>query len=320
MSSIDNFDPTWLRLELLRRVSRASQEAVNRAREVSEPAPAGSWKFEFPTSWRAVVTHLQHHARKTLDDVKMCVFLQFPKDSPFRNHDIERLYQQHCFQQWTPCFDWSSVAPLQMLLWDLAVNPSYRAPMVFHFYIAFVVLAVVHQAFFLACHGNLRHWRLSRGAVLCTLLIGRGVACLPPLLPGVGKSTEHLQAATSLAGLGMTNLLAVLALHMHTLDALILCTLQGIAGTVWSCFVLTLPFMDLCHTLLVSHTLVVCICIRVKYEQECAERLTFDQELLMNRGALLRTSDGLSRQCPTSDFNLGLRLLRQARCCDSLNF
>ena len=100
----------------------------------------------------------------------------------------------------TPCFDWSSVAPLQMLLWDLAVNPSYRAPMVFHFYIAFVVLAVVHQAFFLACHGNLRHWRLSRGAVLCTLLIGRGVACLPPLLPGVGKSTEHLQAATSLAG------------------------------------------------------------------------------------------------------------------------
>jgi hypothetical protein len=268
----------------------------------------------------------REHVRQNLDglllDAKLSVFLQFPGTSLFRNPSFEELYQRHHMQQWSPRLEWASVALVQMLIWDLFSNPQYRLTSVVHFYIAFTALVTLHAALFTALRGAPYWWRISRGVLLCGLLVGRGVVCHPLLLSELPETEAQrtaitVHAATSLIGIGMTNLSGVLALQLHTLDTLLLCIANGIA---WFWVTLTMPSGEGWQTLVAGHSLVAFVCIWQQHEQERFERSRFEEELLMERGMLLRSSDCLVRQGTEADFSASMRLLRRARVVEHIHF
>jgi len=253
------------------------------------------------------------------------VFLSFPAGSAFRDEGVEELYQHHYMQQWCPRLDWSGLALVPMFVWDVAANPQYRFTLVFRFYLFFVALVVLHKMFFLASRGKPTSWRLSRGALLCSFLLGRGLVCHPPFADTfpedqILKSTGHVRGATSLIGLSMTNYCAVLALQLHTLDTLMLCLTHGLACTSWAWLALRVPSGDVWQTLLAGHFLmasqIACACIWHQHEQERFERGNFEQELLMERGMLVRSSDCVVRQGTEDDFSIGMRVLYRARCAE----
>jgi len=273
-----------------------------------ECSPSGPLRL-LRNSWRSVEEYIQ-----------ITTFLAFTNESLFRDPCIEELYQRHHMQQWAPRLDWSAVAFLQMLLWDLVANPPHRMYLVLRFHGAFIALVLVHKAVFLALRGRPFKWRKSRGALLCSFLLGRGLVCHPLLASAFpigtsedAKDSHGVRVATSLIGLGMTNLSAVLALQLHTLDTLLLCAAHGVACLCWAMLALHIPSGDAWHTLIAGHSLVACVCVWQQHEQERFDRCSFEQELLMERGLLLRSSDNLARQTSQTDFGMGVQFLSRAR-------
>lgn len=267
-----------------------------------------------------------------VQNVKIFVYLGFPQESLFLDPCVEELYQRHHMQHWSPRVDWSAVALLQMLLWDVAANPPYRLSLVLHFYGCFAASVALHRLLFLATRDRPWRWRATRGVLLCGFLLGRGVVCHPLLSepPTLGASTSAaaeaeesirgVRAASSLIGLGMTNLSAVLGLQLHTFDTLLLCVAHNLACTCWAILALHMPLGGSWHMLVTGHSLVACVCIWQQHEQERYDRSSFEQEMLMERGILLRSSDCIVRQGAQADFPACMRLLFWARCAEHLNF
>ncbi|CAE8649096.1 unnamed protein product, partial [Polarella glacialis] len=173
-------------------------------------------------------------------------------------------------------------AVLQMLIWDLAANPSHRLRLILYFYVTFVVLVGMHKCTSFALRGQPIHVRIGRGVLLCSFFLGRGLVCQPMLVTAppddhVTRSVQSLKMASSLTGLGMTNLSAVLALQLHTFDTLLLCTAHFIACGVWAAVALQVPSGDTLHTLIVAHSLVACVCVWQQHEQERFDRVSFEQ-------------------------------------------
>eukprot|EP00747_Dinoflagellata_sp_TGD_P220121 gnl/TRDRNA2_/TRDRNA2_92133_c0_seq1.p1 gnl/TRDRNA2_/TRDRNA2_92133_c0~~gnl/TRDRNA2_/TRDRNA2_92133_c0_seq1.p1 ORF type:complete len:430 (-),score=70.88 gnl/TRDRNA2_/TRDRNA2_92133_c0_seq1:180-1469(-) len=300
------------------RGASSSQESSATAAEPVQPQ----------TCLAGVREYLQTQVTRMIHDAKVSLFLSFPRDSLFKDPGVEELYQRHHMQHWSPRLDWSGVALVQMLIWDLAANPSYRISLVIRFYVAFVVMVLIHKVVFVAVRGRPRHWSMSRRLLLCGFLLGRGLACHPLLADAVPdeqnqavqqmQAAHHVRAATSLIGLGMTNLSAVLALQLHTLDTLVLCLTHGVACVWWAWLALRVPSGDAWPTLLAGHSLVACVCVWQQHEQERFERANFEQELLVARGMLLRSSDGLVRKSTEAEFNFNMHLLHRARCAEHL--
>eukprot|EP00927_Polykrikos_kofoidii_P079633 TRINITY_DN76427_c0_g1_i1.p1 TRINITY_DN76427_c0_g1~~TRINITY_DN76427_c0_g1_i1.p1 ORF type:complete len:417 (-),score=45.33 TRINITY_DN76427_c0_g1_i1:46-1215(-) len=259
---------------------------------------------------------------------KVFVYLGFPKDSLFLDPCVEELYQLHQMQHWSPRIDWSAVALVQMFLWDVAANPPYRLSLVLHFYGCFAASVVLHRLLFLANRGRPRRWRTTRGILLCGFLLGRGVVCHPVLseppthgdFGGAEESLQTVQAASSLIGLGMTNLSTVMGLQLHTFDTLLLCVAHNLACTCWAVLALHMPLSGSWHMVLAGQTLVACVCIWQQHEQERFDRNSFEQEMLMERGILLRSSDRIARQGTQAEFSSCMRVLYRIRCAEQLNF
>jgi len=163
--------------------------------------------------------------------------------------------------------------------------------------------------------------------VLCAFFVGRGLVCHPLLaLAAAADEAENkalaIHAATSLIGLGMTNLSGVLALQLNTLDTLMLCAAHLVASACW----ILLTFRtspsggEGWHTLLAGHSLVACVCVWQQHEQERLDRSSFEEELLMERGLLLRSADCLARQSTEANFAVCLGLLHRARRVEHLRF
>jgi len=257
--------------------------------------------------------------------LKLSTFLAFPGDSLFCDPCIEELYQRHRMQQWSPRLDWSVMALLQMLLWDVAANPSYRLGLVLRFYGAFLAMVLLHKLMFVVARERPQPWRKSRGVLLCSFLLGRGVVC-HPLLTGALRTDASMEPAREAAqsgvvviGLGMTNLSAVLALQLGTLDTLLLCVVHGLACACWAGLTFQITSGDAWYTFVAGHLLLACVCVWQQHEQERFDRYSFEQELLMERGTLLHSSDCLVRQGTQVDFNMAMQVLYKARSSEHLN-
>jgi len=294
----------------------------------SSSANANSGNVHTATSRKsragAIWSYLKKQYHNLKRELKIWIFLAFPGDSLFHDPCVEQLYQWQHMQQWSPRVDWSLVAFLQMLVWDLAANPPYLSTLLLHFNSAFLTMILVHKALFLACRGHPKIWRLSRGALLCGFLLGRGAVCHPFLataLPNdpAEQSVQSMRAASSFIGLGMTNLSAILALQLHTVDTLLLCFAHGLACVCWACLAMRLSSGDAWHMLFVGHSLVAFVCVWQQHEQERLERASFEQDLLMKRGLLLRSADCMVRQGTKDDFNVSMHLLYRGRCVEKLN-
>merc|ERR1719215_848133 len=118
----------------------------------------------------------------------------------------------------------------------------------------------------------------------------------------------------------MTGLSAILALRVHTLDTLLLCLAHGLACLSWGALALQQPLGTSWRTLLAGHALVACVCVWQQHEQERLERGAFEQELLMERGRLLRVCDHIVRQGTQADFTRSMQVLFRTRCVEHLNF
>jgi len=266
---------------------------------------------------------VRQQVKTWVQDAKLSIFLTFPSDSFFNDPNVEELYQNHHMHQWSPRLEWSSVALFQMLLWDLVSSQRYRMLLVVHFYLAFVTMVFIHTTLFVAIRANPQWWRISRGVLLCGFLVGRGFVC-HPFLSGPLPETEAektafgVHATTSLIGIGMTNLSGFLALQLHTLDTLLLCLAHG---TTWLWVMLCMPSdVDSWIVLLAGHLIVSCVCVWQQREQERFERASFEEELLMERSMLLRSSECLARRGTQADFRRCMHLLHRARMTEHLNF
>jgi len=267
---------------------------------------------------------LQRQVSNLMREVKTAIFLAFPCDSLFQDPGVEELYQRYHTQQWCLRVDWSIVAFLQILAWDLTANPPYRFTLVIYFNCAFLAMVLIHKVLFLAFGGCLQIWKVSRSALLCCFLLGRGAVCHPVFgaaLPDdpVASSAQSVQAASSLIGLGMTNLSAVLALQLHTLDTLLLCITQGLACVCWTYVAIDILSDDAWNMLIVGHSLVAVVCVWQQHHQEKLDRSSFEQKLVMQRSLLLQSADRMVRQCTKADFNKSTVLLYRVRCVEELN-
>lgn len=228
-------------------------------------------------------------------------------------------------QFWFPKLEWSTVAFLQMLIWDIAANPSDRLRLILHFYVASCVMVLVHKTWALLALMRPMNLRIGRGVLLCGFLICRGLACQPLLTavssddPAAG-SVQSLKMASSLIGLGMTNLSAVLAMQLDTLDTFLLCFAHFFACAVWAALALQMPAGETLQTLILGHVLVACVCVWQQHEQERFDRISFEQELLVSRGVLLRSADNVVRQRMQADYSFCYRALHQARTVQHINF
>eukprot|EP00930_Biecheleria_cincta_P037427 TRINITY_DN25688_c0_g1_i2.p1 TRINITY_DN25688_c0_g1~~TRINITY_DN25688_c0_g1_i2.p1 ORF type:complete len:445 (+),score=99.04 TRINITY_DN25688_c0_g1_i2:26-1360(+) len=264
-------------------------------------------------------------ARLLMDLFKTFTYLSFKSDSLFHSPCVEELYQRNRLQHWSPKLDWSVIAFLQMFIWDLAANPSFRLRLLFLFYAASMVLVFAHKCFVLILPCRPVHLRAGRGVLMCSFFLGRWLACQPLLVAPVpddpaAMSVQSLKVASSLIGLGMTNLSAVLALQLDTLDTFLLCVSHFIACATWAVVALQIAAGEALQTLILGHCVVACVCIWQQHEQERFDRISFEQELLMARGLLLRNSDNVARQSAQADFSCAYQVLHQARVVQHINF
>jgi len=290
----------------------------------TETAPSS-----LPGRVKAAVTWARVVQDRAEEYVKLSMFLAFPNDSLFADPAVEELFQRHCMQYWTPRFDWSLAAMVQMLAWDLAAGLGHRLRLVLRFYATFAAMVLLHKVLFLALRGRPQGWRWSRGLLLCGFLLGRSVVC-HPLLPAAFPDTGQDQLPDSdlpwllyeVAQSGVVATGLILALQLHKLDTLLLCSTHGLACGCWAGLaVFHMPSSETWwHHLAAVHLLVACVCVWQQHERERLSRDSFEQELLMERGRLLHASECLIRQGNQIDFGIGIQKLYQARSVEHLNF
>jgi len=278
---------------------------------------------------KAAVTWVRGMRDRVEEYVKLSIFWAFPKNSLFADPAVEELFQRHCMQYWTPRFDWSVAAVVQMLAWDLVAGRGHRLELVLCFYAAFAAMVVLHKVLFLALRGRPQGWRRSRGLLLFGFLLGRSVVC-HPLLPAAFPDEEQDPSPNpdlslllnELAQSGVVATGLIFALQLHKLDTLLVCATHGVACACWAGFAaLHLPSSDTWwHHLAAVHLLVACVCVWQQHDRERLGRHSFELELLMERARLLRASENLSRQGTQVDFGVGIQLLYQARSVEHLNF
>lgn len=278
-------------------------------------------KSGFPA--RAVCTHVRNAFAQLREDMKVMLFLAFPRGSPYLDSDVEQLFQWHYTRRWWLCFDSSTVALLLMLMWDVTINPSYRVTLVLLFYAAFAAGMLIRKVSLFAVSSTPRHRRLWHNMMLCAFLFGRCIVCQPVLVNLAAGSRPfkafQVEAFSSVMGLCMTNLSMVFMQQMQTVDMLVFCVINSIVFVLWITIVVQMPLGDALHTAYVGSIVVTLVCVRQQRDLEDLERRSFDHELMHARGTLVRLSDQISRQAAPREFAMGMHLLGRSRRIEHLN-
>lgn len=272
---------------------------------------------------RALGGHIATAFWNLRQDMRELLFLAFPRGSIFQDPQVETLFQRHQAQPWCLCFDSSTAALGLMMVWDAAVNPSYRVPLVVLFYCACACALLPRKVFLLAVPPSPASRRRWHNALLCLFFLGRCTVCQPlfsTILAYGSKpfSTVQVEAFSSIVALGMTNL-SMVFMRLQTLDTLLFCLANGAIFVFWIAYVLQMPLADSLHTAYVGSIVVATVSVRQQHDLEDLERRVFEQELLNLRGVLSRSGDRILRQSTASDFAIGLRALRRSRQHEHLN-
>lgn len=289
--------------------------------EVSQ-APAQE-ESGFPA--RAICKHVGNAISQLRRDLKVMLFLDFPRGSPYQDATVEALFQWHYTCRWWLCLEWWTVALLAMLFWDIAMNPPYKVTLIILFYAAFATALLLRRLMILASPTPSRWRRVWHNVLLCGFFFGRCIVCQPVLLnfvAGNHSSARQLQAETfsSVIGLGMTNLSLVFMPQIQTVDMLLFCVINGVVFILWIIFILQMPLTDALHTAYVGSIVVTAVCVRQQRDQEDLERRSFDHELLHSRGTLVRSADRISAQASDLEFAVSMQILSKARFHEHLNF
>ena len=263
--------------------SSSSPQAANAARRSEGKRPG------FPS--QALRQHMCEGLKQLKQDIKVMLFLSFPADSPFSDPTVESLFQWHYTRRSWVCMDWSALATLLMLCWDIAMNPPYRVLLVLLFYMAFGAGLIVRKLLMFASPSTPNSWRVWHNVLLCTFFFGRCVICQPLLVSLATDGSTQLQAVqveafSSVIGLGMTNISMVFMQQMQTVDTLLFCFVNGAVFILWIIFVLQMPLTDALHTAYVGSIVITAVCVRQQRDLEELDRRSFDHQLLNARGAL----------------------------------
>jgi len=272
---------------------------------------------------RAICRHLGAALSRLRHDIQVMLFLTFPSGSPYHDRTVEALFQWH-YNRWWNCLDWSTVALILMLVWDVAMNPPYRVTLVLLFYAAFATGLLLRKVLLFAAPSPPRHRRVWHNFLLCAFFFGRCVVCQPLLvnfaLQGRPFRALQVEAFSSVIGLGMTNLSMVFMQQMQTIDMLLFCVVNGVVFILWIIVVLKMPLTDALHTAYVGSIVVTAVCVRQQRDLEDIERRTFDHELIHARGALVRSAERIAGQASPHEFAAGMGILNRARRFERLNF
>lgn len=257
--------------------------------------------------------------------MQVLFFIAFPSGSPYRDDAVEGLFQWHYIRSWWVRLDWSSVAVILMLVWDVAMNPPHRVTLVLLFYSVFGIELLIRKALLFATPSPPRNRRAWHNALLCAFFFGRCVVCQPLLVEIATQGsrpfrTLQVEAFSSVIGLGMTNLSMVFMQHMQTLDMLLFCLANGLVFIFWIFVVLQMPLTDALHTAYVGSIVVTAVCVRQQRDLEDIERRTFEHEFLHARSMLLRSADRIATQASPQEFAIGVHVLNRLRRVEQLNF
>jgi len=277
-------------------------------------APAPPTKSGFPA--RAIYGHVCSGIRQLRQDLLVLLFLTFPSGSPYRDNTVEELFQWHYTRRWWLSLDWSSVALLLMLAWDVTMNPPYRVGLVLLFYAAFAAGLLLRKVLLFAAPSPPRERRIWHNVLLCIFFFGRCLVC-QPLLVNIATEgsrpfrTLQVEAFSSVIGLGMTNLSMVFMQQMQTVDMLLFCFVNGIVFILWIVFVLQMPLTDALHTAYVGSIVVTAVCVRQQRDLEDIERRTFEHELLHARGMLVRSADRIRMQASPQEIAVSMHIFNR---------
>jgi len=301
--------------------ARAAPGAAGESAQRTAPGVALP-KGGFPA--RAICRHLYAALLQLRHDIQVMLFLAFPRGSPFRDRTVEALFQWHYTRRLWLCLDWSTLALLFMLVWDVAMNPPYRVTLILLFYSAFGAGLLLRKVMLFAAPSPPRHRRVWHNVLLCAFFFGRCVVCQPLLVSLAREGARpfralQVEAFSSVIGLGMTNLSMVFMQQMQTIDMLLFCLVNGVVFILWIIFVLQMPLTDALHTAYVGSIVVTAVCVRQQRDLEDIERRTFDYELLHARGMLVRSADRIAAQATRSDFASAMQVLSRARRVEHLN-
>ncbi|CAE7944347.1 unnamed protein product, partial [Symbiodinium sp. KB8] len=277
----------------------------------------------FPS--QALRQHLREGLKQLKVDIEVMLFLSFPSDSPFIDPTVESLFQWHYTRRSWVCMDWSALATLLMLCWDIAMNPPYRVLLVLLFYTAFGAGLIIRKLLMFASPSAPGAWRVWHNVLLCAFFFGRCVICQPLLVSLATDGSTQLQAVqveafSSVIGLGMTNISMVFMQQMQTVDTLLFCFVNGAVFILWIVFVLQMPLTDALHTAYVGSIVITAVCVRQQRDLEELDRRSFDHQLLNARGTLVRSAEQLSRQSTAQEFSWQMRILENSRSVEHLNF
>ena len=241
----------------------------------------------FPS--QALRQHLREGLKQLKQDIEVMLFLSFPADSPFSDPTVESLFQWHYTRRSWVCMDWSALATLLMLCWDIAMNPPYRVLLVLLFYVAFGAGLIIRKLLMFASPSAPNSWRVWHNVLLCAFFFGRCVICQPLLVSlateGSTLQAVQVEAFSSVIGLGMTNISMVFMQQMQTIDTLLFCFVNGAVFILWIIFVLQMPLTDALHTAYVGSIVITAVCVRQQRDLEELDRRSFDHQLLNARGA-----------------------------------
>merc|ERR1712196_716949 len=119
---------------------------------------------------------------------------------------------------------------------------------------------------------------------------------------------------TFFEGIWLTHLPMLFTLQFQTLDTLIFCVVNGLISLFWIVFMLQMPIGDQLHMLFIGNFLIPCFVFWQQREQERMERVSFEQDLILERGFLLRSADRLVRGfVQHADHRTNMELLHRAR-------
>merc|ERR1719329_1399222 len=164
------------------------------------------------------------------------------------------------------------------------MNPPYRVTLVLMFYAACGAGLLIRRVLLLVAPSSPKNRRLWHNVLLCLFFLGRCAVCQPLFTTVAAEGSKpfrtlHVEAFSSIIGLGMTNLSMVFMQQLQTLDMLLFCLVNGAVFILWIVFVLRMPLTDALHTAYVGSIVVTMVCVRQQHDLEDIERRTFEHEL-----------------------------------------